>query len=397
MLSSARGRRCRRRPASLVLAIAAAALLIAPAAASARPDDDAVLSPLGMSIESPPHPVLGADGRQHLAYEISIVNQSNGAATLGRVQPRTGGHAFGAPTIGADFDRMLRVNGGGARTIPAGGSAMLFMDVTYGAKRPAPRRLLHAFDIRFEPPGGGVQHIAFVGVPTKVGREAIAIGPPLEGPRWVAANGCCDQPLGSHRGATLSIDGTIHVPERFAIDFVQLNRGLTLFDGPIDRNESYGYFGARLLSVAAGRVVRVQDGLPDLTPGALPPNPTVQSAGGNFVVVRIAKGQYAFYAHLKPGSLRVEVGDRVRRGQVLGLLGNSGNTDGPHLHFHVMDSPSPLQANGLPYVFDRFTGVGRIDDISTLQSGAVQTINRAELAGRMRNRMPLANQVVNFR
>jgi hypothetical protein len=62
-----------------------------------------------------------------------------------------------------------------------------------------------------------------------------------------------------------------------------------------------------------------------------------------------------------------------------------------------MDSPSPLQANGLPYVFDRFTGVGRIDDISTLQSGAVQTINRAELAGRMRNRMPLANQVVNFR
>jgi murein DD-endopeptidase MepM/ murein hydrolase activator NlpD len=99
---------------------------------------------------------------------------------------------------------------------------------------------------------------------------------------------------------------------------------------------------------------------------------------------------------MQPDSLRVDVGDHVRKGQVLGLLGNSGNTDGPHLHFHVMDSPSPLQSNGLPYVFDRFTGLGRIDDISTLQSGAAQTINGSELAGRMRARMPLADEVVNF-
>lgn len=380
----------------MVLSLSLWVILLIPAGASARPDDDAVLSPLGMSIETPPHPVLGADGRNHLAYEITIVNQSNGDATLTRVQPRTGGHRFGAATTGEDFDRMLRVNGGGERTIPAGGSGLLFMDVTYGARKPAPRRLGHTFDMSFDPPDAPVRHIAFAGVPTKVGAEAIEIGPPLEGPRWVAANGCCDQPIGSHRGATLSIDGTVHVPERFAIDFVQLDRDLKLFEGPIDRNESYGYFGARLLSVADGRVVRIQDGLPDLRPGALPPNPTVQSAGGNFVVVRIAKGQYAFYAHLKPGSLRVEVGDRVRRGQVLGLLGNSGNTDGPHLHFHVMDSPSPLQSDGLPYVFDRFTGTGRIDDISTLQSGGVQTIDRSELSGRMGGRMPLDNQVVTF-
>jgi hypothetical protein len=351
-----------------------------------------------MSIASRPHPVLGADGRQHLAYEISIVNQTNGEAELTSVQPRAGGRPFGPATSGDDFDRMLRVNGVGGRTIPAGGSALLFMDVTYAAGRAAPRRFGHTFDIDFQPPGGGAsQQIAFAGVRTKVGAKAIKIGPPLEGPRWVAANGCCDNPLGSHRGATLSIDGTIHVPERFAIDFVQIDDANKLFEGPLDRNESYGYFGARLLSVADGRVVRIQDGLPDLTPGALPPNPTVQSAGGNFVVVRIAPGQYAFYAHLQPGSLRVEVGDRVREGQVLGLLGNSGNSDGPHLHFHVMDSPSPLQSNGLPYVFDRFTGRGRIDDISTLQAGEAQTVNGSELAGRMRNRMPLADQVIDFR
>ncbi len=57
---------------------------------------------------------------------------------------------------------------------------------------------------------------------------------------------------------------------------------------------------------------------------------------------------------MQPGSVRVKVGDKVKPGQVLGLLGNSGNTDTPHLHFHVMDGPSPLVANGLPYVFTNF-------------------------------------------
>jgi hypothetical protein len=66
------------------------------------------------------------------------------------------------------------------------------------------------------------------------------------------------------------------------------------------------------------------------------------------VVVKIAPKRFAFYAHMQPGSLRVKEGDRVRKGQILGLLGNTGNTDAPHLHFHIMDGPSPLQSNGLP-------------------------------------------------
>ena len=88
----------------------------------------------------------------------------------------------------------------------------------------------------------------------------------------------------------------------------------------------------------------------------------MQTAGGNHIVVRIGKGRWAFYAHMQPGSMRVRKGDRVRQGQVLGLLGNTGNTDGPHLHFHIMDGPSPLQSNGLPFVYSRFTGQGLITD-----------------------------------
>jgi len=57
---------------------------------------------------------------------------------------------------------------------------------------------------------------------------------------------------------------------------------------------------------------------------------------------------------LQPGSLRVKTGDRVRRGQVLPRIGNSGDARGPHLHFQVSTSASPLAGEGGPYVIDQY-------------------------------------------
>jgi murein DD-endopeptidase MepM/ murein hydrolase activator NlpD len=119
-------------------------------------------------------------------------------------------------------------------------------------------------------------------------------------------------------------------------------------------------------------------------------------AAGNHVVVDIGAGRFAFYAHMQPGSVRVKVGDKVETGQVLGLLGNTGNTDTPHLHFHVMDGPSPLVANGLPYVFTSFTGQGRITDEKPLFSGGVVPIDPKALAGPRRNQLPLDLEIVSF-
>jgi murein DD-endopeptidase MepM/ murein hydrolase activator NlpD len=62
---------------------------------------------------------------------------------------------------------------------------------------------------------------------------------------------------------------------------------------------------------------------------------------------------------LQPGSIRVKPGERVRAGQLLGLVGNSGNSTAPHLHFHVSDRPSILEGEGLPYGIDRFSVEGR--------------------------------------
>jgi murein DD-endopeptidase MepM/ murein hydrolase activator NlpD len=71
-------------------------------------------------------------------------------------------------------------------------------------------------------------------------------------------------------------------------------------------------------------------------------------------MVDMGNSQYALYAHLKPYSVTLQVGDVVTEGQKLGLLGNTGNTTGPHLHFQAMDRPSALKTNGLPFVFDCF-------------------------------------------
>ncbi len=375
--------------ASLLMALL---MLVAASSAPARPDEDAVLGPLAMEIADVPHPVRGADGLNHLVYEIRIANQSPSGVTIDRVQPRAGGAPFGAPLDGPALASLLRVNGAPGPEIPAGGSAQLFMDVTYPKGEEAPRRIAHGFNLTLAPD----QRIGFRGVPTRVSRqEAIEIAPPLRGPGWVAGNGCCSEAT-AHRGATLSIDGTVHVAERFAIDYVQLNENDVLFDGARDDLSGYGYFGAKIHSVSDGKVVGIEDGQPEQVPGALPPGQTIQTAGGNYMVVKIDSGHFAFYAHLQPGSLRYEKGDRVREGQVLGLLGNTGNSDGPHLHFHIMDGPSPLQSNGLPFVHPSFTGEGTVTNIGPIQEGATATIDPDALAGPMRRSMPLNNQVVDF-
>jgi murein DD-endopeptidase MepM/ murein hydrolase activator NlpD len=77
-------------------------------------------------------------------------------------------------------------------------------------------------------------------------------------------------------------------------------------------------------------------------------------------VLDLGSGVYALYAHMKPGSATVGVGDRVSKGQEIGRAGNSGNTSESHLHFHLMDGPLPLTADNLPFEIDRFTFQGTV-------------------------------------
>jgi hypothetical protein len=227
--------------------------------------------------------------------------------------------------------------------------------------------------------------------------QAIVLAPPLKGPRWVVGNGCCAPPR-AHRTAVIVInDGTVHFPERFAIDFLQLDDDGRLFTGDPTLLSSYPSYGAPVYAAADGVVARIHTGEPDNPPGELPLVVSLRNAGGDYVVVDMGERRFAFYAHLQPDSLTVHEGQPVHQGQVLGLLGNSGNSDAPHLHFHIMDGPDPLGSNGLPYVFRSFDGVGVVtDDLDALLEGMPATIDPAKLSGSYVKQLPLDTQLVSF-
>ena len=98
----------------------------------------------------------------------------------------------------------------------------------------------------------------------------------------------------------------------------------------------------------------MMEGLPEQVAGQSPTGLPLEQYGGNHIVQDIGDGNYAFYAHLKTGSVKVKVGDQLTTGQVIASLGNTGNSDAPHLHFQVMSTPDPLRSNGLPFVISSF-------------------------------------------
>ena len=112
------------------------------------------------------------------------------------------------------------------------------------------------------------------------------------------------------------------------------------------RNEDYFVYGKQVLAAAAGTVVTAIDGVPDNEPGSM----NALCAVGNCLIIDQGYNEYAVYAHLKPGSLRVRRGDKVSKGQVLALCGNSGNSSEPHLHFHLQDNAILQDGAGItPY------------------------------------------------
>jgi hypothetical protein len=250
---------------------------------------------------------------------------------------------------------------------PAQGAA-IWLDVVIDGKDTVPQELTHTLVVNTTKPTPPLIPDAVTErdvAPVTVSTHAPpVISPPLAGPRWLDGNSCCD--MTAHRMALNPLNGQLWAAERFAIDYVQLSPDGTMFRGDVSKPESFPYFGADIHAVADGPVVAVLDGLPEQVSGKSPTGLPLDQYGGNHVVQDIGDGNYAFYAHLKTGSVKVKVGDRLTTGQVIANLGNSGNTDAPHLHFHVMSTPDPLKSNGLPFVFKSFTLDGRLASISGL-------------------------------
>ncbi|MEP6647871.1 MAG: peptidoglycan DD-metalloendopeptidase family protein, partial [Saprospiraceae bacterium] len=136
--------------------------------------------------------------------------------------------------------------------------------------------------------------------------------------------------------------------QKNALDIMKMDEKEKTFRTNGKKNEDYYAFGQPLIAPCDAEVVTVIDGVKDNIPGEM----NTDQVTGNTVVLKTAAVEYILFAHFKLNSIKVKVGDKVTRGQMLGLCGNSGNSSEPHLHFHIQDKENMIGSTGIKCYFD---------------------------------------------
>jgi hypothetical protein len=354
-------------------------------------------TPITASVLAPPEPVSATDGRRHVVYEVLLRNTTDVSVEVQSLAVRAQGRTL-LTFAGADLAAVMTTARSHTSTLASGEGATVWLDVVVRRDRRVPRALVHRLTVRAPLPSGESRTFTFDGARTPVSRRpALALAPPLRGGPYLNFNGCCG--LSPHRTALAPVDGTPYLSQRFAADFIRidnLGRGAV---GDVTRNESFFTFGEPVYAVADGRVVRTRNNLPDIPPLNEPPGSsfTTQTTLGNNVELKLPGGRYALYAHLKTGSIRVRAGQRVRSGQMLARVGNSGQTGGAHLHFQLNDGPNPVASDGLPFVLARFTLTGTVSNVDQFLTGTANAdVRLLRPPSPRRGQLPLHATVVRF-
>ncbi len=339
------------------------AALLAVAAAAPAAASDRASAILAMPIHEA-QLVRGDDGMDHVEYEILVVSVFSEPVTLssvvvldpaGKALMRLDGDELTAATQTLFAKTPTAV-------IPASAAVSVDIDLILPPGT-APEKLSHRITYTL---AAGSELATMIGTPVVElpdvaidRRPPIVLKPPVKGDGWLATSGCCKPNL--HRDLRIAIDGRhIETPETFAIDWALVRNG-RIFDADGKTVEDHYAFRQQVFAVADGTVVSVHDGMPDEAPFHAMVPKSLADYGGNHVFLEIAPQVFALYVHLHPGSVAVRVGDVVKAGAPLARIGNSGPSDGPHLHFGISDKPDLIAGRSLPFVFERFTVAGTID------------------------------------
>jgi murein DD-endopeptidase MepM/ murein hydrolase activator NlpD len=194
----------------------------------------------------------------------------------------------------------------------------------------------------------------------KIERNQTALSLPFKG-EWTVFWGGDTKELNYH---------VTNQAQKGAFDIIISDAGGKSYKTNGQKNEDYYAFGKELYAACDGEVVLVVDGIKDNTPGVL--NPIYLP--GNTVIIKTKNNEYLFFAHFKQHSIIVKEGQLVKRGQPLGLCGNSGNSSEPHLHFHIQNTEDMNLATGTKCYFDKLIVNGQLKtDYSPIKGDKIKS------------------------
>jgi murein DD-endopeptidase MepM/ murein hydrolase activator NlpD len=175
-------------------------------------------------------------------------------------------------------------------------------------------------------------------------------------------------------GGTPAVNYHVSLPaERWAYDLLIAVDGRS-YAGDGRTIEDYYAYAKPVRAPAAGRVVGVHDGDPEALPGRADRN----RGGGNRVVMEVAPSQYLFIAHLRAGSIRVAPDQWISQGEIIGAVGNSGNSSEPHVHVHLQDTPTTDVGQGIPFYFSHYVSA---DGVPVERGMPIGGIRRGRFTG----------------
>ncbi|MCI0412997.1 M23 family metallopeptidase [bacterium] len=356
-----------------------------------------------IDIQAPLAPVpVRIAGKSHVAYELHITNFRTIDVLLTRVEVLDADRMISIADF-RDSELAKRLGHPGAsgdikepRLVLPGRRVVVYFWLPVKTSASAPIHLQHRIELDLVGPSATEHLIVQDGVLNVREEKPVLLDPPLRKGPWVALYDPM-MPRG-HRTSIYTVNGRARIPARFAIDWILLDSDSKHARGDDSKVANWYGYGVEVLAVADGIVVSAFD---EITEAPLIGNSqgpiALENASGNFVTLDLGNGKYAFYEHLKYGSIKVKTGDHVKSGQVIGLLGNSGSSSsGPHLHFHVSDANSTLAAEGEPFEFKQFEVVSAFDSIEAFAKGERWKPANADSAGIRNNELPAANVVVHF-
>ena len=316
----------------------------------------------------PPWP-FPMSGKSWLVYELHLANTGNKpmeVVRLAAVDAAAPREAL-AHWEGKGLDDRVASPGApqSAPLMQPGESRIVYLEVPLRPGAP-PKTIAHVVCFRVADDAKATPECETSGRSGLATQALPVLAPPVRKGPWVAVYTVA-APRG-HRRVVSSGDASTGIPQRFAIDWMLVGEKGGLYEGDETKVANWYGYGKDVLAVATGTVVDVHDGMAE--------SPVVENrkypglgASGNFVSLSLGDGLYAHYEHLKPGSIRVHRGEHVTAGQVIGSLGYTGNSTGPHLHLHVSTAAGPMSGDGVPYLLRDATVVGRYASLEDFGKG----------------------------